>query len=166
MALRLLSFRAVAKGEYMNNDKVISTLNGLIETCKDGEEGFRTAAEGLTDPQTRSEFQSYSRDRGQMAHELQAEVRRLGGDPDKAGSMSGAIHRGWINIKSVVTGKDDGSIISEAERGEDAAKKAYDHAISSGLSGAALALVQQQRARVHSTHDRVRALEKATTPSR
>jgi uncharacterized protein (TIGR02284 family) len=65
----------------------------------------------------------------------------------------------------VVTGKDDGSIISEAERGEDAAKKAYDDAIS-GLSGTALALVQQQRARVHSTHDRVRALEKATTPSR
>jgi hypothetical protein len=31
MALRLLSFRAVAKGEYMNSDKVISTLNGLIE---------------------------------------------------------------------------------------------------------------------------------------
>ena len=30
----------------MNNDKAISTLNNLIETCKDGEQGFRTAAEG------------------------------------------------------------------------------------------------------------------------
>ena len=30
------------------NEKVIATLNGLIETCKNGEEGFRTAAEGVS----------------------------------------------------------------------------------------------------------------------
>lgn len=150
----------------MNNDNAISTLNGLIETCKDGEQGFRTAAEGLTDPQTKSEFQTYSRDRAQMARELQDEVRRLGGDPDTSGSASGALHRGWINIKSVVTGKDDASIIAEAERGEDAAKKAYDDALRGELSGTALTLVQQQRSRVHSTHDRVRTLEKATSPAR
>ena len=29
----------------MSNDKTITTLNNLIETCKDGENGFRTAAE-------------------------------------------------------------------------------------------------------------------------
>ena len=29
----------------MNNDKAISVLNNLIETCKDGEYGFKTAAE-------------------------------------------------------------------------------------------------------------------------
>jgi uncharacterized protein (TIGR02284 family) len=164
MALRLL--RSALEGEDMDNDTLISTLNGLIETCKDGEQGFRTAAEGLTDPQTKSEFQNYSRDRGQMARELQDEVRRLGGDPDKSGSMSGAMHRGWINIKSVVTGKDDASIIAEAERGEDVAKKVYDDALRAGLSGTALTIVQQQRARVQATHDRVRALEKATSPSR
>ena len=31
----------------MSNDKTIATLNNLIETCKDGELGFKTAAEGL-----------------------------------------------------------------------------------------------------------------------
>ena len=150
----------------MNNDKAISTLNGLIETCKDGEQGFRQAADGLTDPLTKSQFQNYSRDRALMAKELQEEVRRLGGDPDTSGSTTGAIHRGWINIKSVVTGKDDASIIAEAERGEDAAKRAYDDALRAELPGTALTLVQQQRARVQATHDRVRALEKATSPAR
>jgi len=147
----------------MDNDKAISTLNGLIETCKDGERGFSTAADGLTDPQTKSSFLTYSRERAQMAHELQGEVRRLGGDPDKSGSMTGSLHRGWINIKSVVSGKDDGSIIAEAERGEDAAKKAYEEALRAGLTGTTLALVQQQSARVHATHDSVRVLEKATS---
>jgi len=147
----------------MDNNKAISMLNGLIETCKDGERGFSTAAEGLTDPQTKSSFLTYSRERAQMAHELQGEVRRLGGDPDKSGSMTGSLHRGWINIKSVVSGKDDGSIVAEAERGEDAAKKAYEEALRAGLTGTTLALVQQQSARVHATHDSVRVLEKATS---
>src|SRR5919108_547461 len=105
----------------MDTDKVVSILNGLIATCKDGEEGFRTAAEGLKDPGTKSLFLQFSRERGEMARELEAEVRRLGRDPDESGSMSGAIHRGWMNIKSAITGKNDSSIISEAERGEDVA---------------------------------------------
>jgi len=146
----------------MDNDKVISVLNGLIETCKDGEVGFKTAADGLSDSQTKLLFQQFSQQRAQMSRELQSEVRRLGGDPEKSGSMSGAAHRGWINIKSAVTGKDDGSIISEAERGEDVAKRVYDEALKESLPLQTLALVREQSSKVHNAHDRVRALERAT----
>ena len=34
----------------MATDKVISTLNDLIQTCRNGEEGFREAAEHDEDP--------------------------------------------------------------------------------------------------------------------
>jgi uncharacterized protein (TIGR02284 family) len=146
----------------MQNDKVISILNGLIETCKDGEQGFKSAAEGLQDPQIKWMFQQYSRQRDEMARELQNEVRRLGGDPETSGSVAAAAHRGWINIKSVVTGKDDASIIAEAERGEDAAKKMYDEALAEPLSTATMALLREQSMKVHDAHDRVRALERAT----
>ena len=105
----------------MNHDKAISVLNNLIETTKDGEKGFKTAAEGLTAPDIKHRFLQYSRERAQMTTELQAEVRRLGGDPERSGSMAGALHRGWLDIKSVVTGKDDHAILAEAERGEDVA---------------------------------------------
>lgn len=144
----------------MSNEKAVSTLNNLIETCKDGEEGFRKAAEGLKDPQVKTQFLAYSRQREQMVRELQQEVRRLGGDPEKSGSVSGSIHRGWMNIKSAVTGKDDSAIIAEAERGEDVAKAAYEKAVEEELPPATRALVQQQAAMVHEAHDRVRALEK------
>jgi uncharacterized protein (TIGR02284 family) len=147
----------------MDRDKVISTLNGLIETLKDGEQGFKTAAEGLQDPEVKTLFQQYSRQRSDMARQLQSEVRRLGGDPEKSGSVAGAAHRGWINIKSVVTGKDDGSIIAEAERGEDSAKKMYEEALLEPLDPVTLALVREQSMKVHDAHDRVRVLEKATT---
>jgi uncharacterized protein (TIGR02284 family) len=144
----------------MDNDKAVSTLNNLIETLKDGEQGFRTAADGLKDPQTKSLFQQYSRERGQMAQELQSEVRRLGGDPETSGSVSGSAHRGWMNMKSAITGKDDASIIAEAERGEDVAKKAYEEASRADLPPTARPIVQQQAMRVREAHDRVRALER------
>ena len=147
----------------MDNTKVISTLNSLIETLKDGEEGFRTAAEGLTDPQAKAVFQQYSRERAQMAQELQAEVRTLGGDPEQAGSMSGSVHRGWINIKSVVTGKNDASIIAEAERGEDIAKNAYAEAIKTALPASVSAVISRQAVKVREAHDRVRSMERAVT---
>jgi uncharacterized protein (TIGR02284 family) len=141
------------------DNKVISTLNGLIAICKDGQEGFKTAAEGLHAPNIRSLFLEYSTQRARFASELQDEVRRLGGDPEQSGSTSGAMHRSWINIKSLATGKDEAAIISEAERGEDAAKKAYEEALDTGLPANVDAIVRRQFAEVKQAHDRVRALE-------
>ena len=144
----------------MDNDKAIATLNDLIETCKDGEEGFRTAAEGITDPQVKALFNEYSRQRAQMSRELQDEVRRLGGSPEKSGSVSASLHRGWINIKSAVTGKDPQAIIAEAERGEDVAKAAFESALKQPLPASVQTLVQRQASQVRAAHDRVRAMEK------
>ena len=142
----------------MQNDNAISVLNNLIETCKDGELGFKTAADGLKNPEVKAAFLDYSRERAAMARELQAEVRRLGGDPEKSGSMSGSMHRGWVDIKSAVTGRDDHSILAEAERGEDVAKGAYEKALTETLPGTAQTVVQQQAAKVRQAHDHVRDL--------
>ena len=142
----------------MQNDKAISVLNNLIETCKDGELGFKTAAEGLKAPDIKAKFLEYSRQRNEMVRELQAEVRRLGGDPEKSGSVSGSLHRGWLDIKSAITGKDDHAIVAEAERGEDVAKSTFESALKETLPASALTLVQQQAAKVRQTHDRVREI--------
>ncbi len=147
----------------MDDQTAISTLNNLIETCKDGEQGFRTAAESLKDQQAKSLFLQYSEQRAQMARELQQEVRVLGGDPEKAGSVAGSAHRGWMNIKSAITGGNDASIIAEAERGEDVAKKAYEDALNQGLPPTTLAIVRHQATQIREAHDRVRAMEKAGT---
>jgi uncharacterized protein (TIGR02284 family) len=142
----------------MQNDKAISVLNGLIETCRDGEQGFKTAAEAVKDASLKSKFLEYSRQRAQMSSELQAEVRRLGGDPEKSGSVSGALHRGWFDIKSAITGKDDHAILTEAERGEDVAKTTFEQALTETLPVSAQTLVQQQSAKVRQAHDAVRDL--------
>ena len=140
------------------DNKAISVLNNLIETCRDGEKGFQTAAEGLKSTEIKTVFLDYSRQRAQMVRELQDEVRRLGGDPEKSGSVAGSLHRGWMDIKSAVTGRDEGSILAEAERGEDVAKGVYEDALQEALPSTTLALIQQQANKVRQAHDRVRDL--------
>ena len=142
-------------------DKVVATLNDLIETCKNGEEGFRTAAEGISDPAVKTAFAKFARERWGMARELQDEVQGLGGTPETSGTVGGAVHRGWMNIKAVVTGKDDQKIIAEAERGEDVAKAAYEAALKEPLPAQVRALVERQAALVRAAHDKVRAMEKS-----
>jgi uncharacterized protein (TIGR02284 family) len=142
----------------MTNDDVISTLNGLIETCKDGQDGFKVAAEGVERSDLKSTFYDLGQQRAQFAGELQSLVREMGGDPETTGSISASLHRGWINIKSAVTGKDEAAILNEAERGEDAAKKAYNDALAQDLPANVNTVVQTQTQAVIAGHDRIKNL--------
>lgn len=145
-----------------SNDEVISTLNGLIETCRDGQNGFKAAAEGVENSDLKSLFYTYSQQRAQFVGQLQDEVRRLGGDPEQTGSVAASLHRGWIDIKSAVTGGDDASIITECERGEDSAVKTYSDALGKDLPAGVRPVVERQFAAVREAHDHVRALERAS----
>jgi len=144
-----------------SNDDVISTLNGLIETCKDGQNGFKEAAEGVERSDLKSLFYEFSQQRSQFAGELQSLVQTLGGDPENSGSIAAALHRGWINIKSAVTGKDEAAILNECERGEDSAKNAYKNAMEEALPANIMETVQTQYVAVQAAHDRVKALRDA-----
>jgi uncharacterized protein (TIGR02284 family) len=140
------------------NDDAISTLNGLLETCRDGENGFRTAADGCDDANLRRLFESYSQQRAEFATDLRREVQRLGGDPADHGHVAAAAHRGWMNIKAAVTGKDEHAILNECERGEDVAVAAYRRALESNLPGDLRMLVERQYLQVKEAHDHVRSL--------
>lgn len=145
-----------------DNDNVISTLNNLIETCKDGQEGFRQASEGVKNSELKTLFLTYSQQRAQFAGELQNEVRQLGGDPETSSSTAGALHRGWINIKSAITGADESAIISECERGEDSAVSNYTDALKGEVPANLRDIIERQFAQVKEAHDRIRALERAS----
>src|SRR6266705_928698 len=135
---------------------VISTINNLIETLKDVQEGFKQAAESVKSPQLKSLFNEYSEQRSRFATELQSQARSLGEPkPETSSTAAGALHRGWINLKSAVTSGDDHAILAECERGEDSAVKEYEKAMNDDLSTSLRDLVYSQYSEVKSAHYRI-----------
>jgi uncharacterized protein (TIGR02284 family) len=140
--------------------EVISTLNGLIETCRDGQEGFRTAAEGVRGAELRELFHGYARQRAGFAGELQDEVRRLGGDPEKTGSLVASLHRGWMGLRAALEGDDDRAVVSECGRGEGVALETYRSALGTDMPANVRATVERQFAEIKEAHNLLGNLER------
>ena len=83
----------------MDHHDVIATLNDLLEISRDGEQGFRTCAEGVESPNLEALFEVAGRRCAEGAAELEAQVRSLGGEPAKGDPLSGSMHRASTNIK-------------------------------------------------------------------
>lgn len=146
------------KDDPMDNDDVIDTLNELIETCKDGEQGFRECAEHTASPELRTVFEQRAQDCEKGARELQTCIVKLGGKPDEHGSATGSLHRGWVALRGKLAGHSDQAMLDECERGEDAAKSRYRKALDDGLPADVRQLVEQQYQGVLRHHEQVRAL--------
>lgn len=144
-----------------STEQAVSTLNGLIETCRDGQEGFKTAAEGVNNGELKELFYSYSQQRASFASELQDEVRRLGGEPDTTGSVTASLHRGWMDLKAAVTGGDEAAVLAECERGEDAAMSSYRAAFNVDLPASCRQIVERQFVEIKEAHNHIRNLDRA-----
>ncbi len=71
----------------MTPDQVVSTVNSLIEMNRDGQQGYQEAAEKIEAPQIKEFCLEQSRVRGQFVAELQPQVRTLGSELEKTGSV-------------------------------------------------------------------------------
>jgi uncharacterized protein (TIGR02284 family) len=146
-----------------NQDKMI---DDLIETLKDGQEGFKQAAETVKDPQLKAVFEEYSRQRARFAVELRSKAQSPDErDSEMSGSAAGALHRGWINLKSALTRGDDHSILAECERGEDSAVEEFRKALNNGLTAPVQEMVSRQYVQIKDAHDRVKNLRDPTKKS-
>ena len=142
----------------MDRDDVISTLNNLIATSRDGEEGFRNCADNVKNPTLKVFFEQKAERCREGAVQLQQIVREMGGDPDIGGSILGAMHRFWVDIRGTISSMDDHAILDECERGEDSAKRAYEDALNEDLPGDVRRVIENQYREVKTNHDRVKEL--------
>ncbi|SCX39921.1 PA2169 family four-helix-bundle protein [Nitrosospira sp. Nsp1] len=142
----------------MDNHKIVSVLNDLIEISRDGANGFRTCAEDTHDAALQSYFENRAQSCAQAVNKLSTEVRRYGGDPDTGGTVTGTLHRAWVDLKTSLTSNDNLAVLEECERGEAAAVVAYENALREELPGNLRALLDQQYEGAKRNHDRVRQL--------
>ncbi len=136
----------------------------LIQTCKDGQEGFAKAADkvakdGRDDLATR--FREFSNQRADFAAELEQLALGYGEDDSKSGSVAAALHRGWMSAKDAISGSDPAGVLDAAEQGEDHAKSEYSKALEQDISESLRAVIQRQYSAVQAAHDAVRDLRDA-----
>jgi uncharacterized protein (TIGR02284 family) len=138
-----------------------TTLNTLISTLIDSVTGFEDAAANIEGSSRLQQlFRERASERRKVVEDLRAEVSRLGGNPEDDGSFLGKAHQRFLDLKSVVTGRDEQAIINEVERGEDYLKEKFETALSAGsLSGESRAVVERAYQSVRSGHDQVSALK-------
>lgn len=138
----------------------IRTLNSLIATTLDSIDGYANAASDSESGRFSQIFNARAAERRQVVTQLQAEVVRLGGNPEDDGTALAGAHRAFMNLKAAVTGKDDKAIINEVERGEDHIKAKFEEALGdTELSQQTKAAIDQAYVSVRSGHDQMRDLK-------
>lgn len=142
----------------MDNEALIATLNDLIQTCNDGEEGFRACAEERIEQHFKVPFLDRAIDCATAARTLQALVREHGGEPEVNGAINASLRHRWIDIEQAVRGKSDREVLEECEHGEDVALLSFRNALGMGLPAAIRAIVEVQYQGVLRNHALVRLL--------
>ncbi|QCR21781.1 PA2169 family four-helix-bundle protein [Pontibacter sp. SGAir0037] len=143
------------------NKEVYSTVHHLIERCKDGAKGFKTASEDIEDRNLKDLFKKYAVQRDSMITELQDQLHKFGKLDNEAGTLEGTAHRAWIDLKSALTSRDKKRVLEECERGEDYALKAYREALEKDLPGELKPIIEHQYHDVKNAHDHIRSLRDA-----
>jgi uncharacterized protein (TIGR02284 family) len=134
----------------------LDLVKDLIETCRDGQNGYLHAASQVENPELKTFFDEQSLERGRFAVELEEASKRLGEvEASDTGTVAGVVHRAWFELKGDLGGGDH-SILVSVEQGEDRAKKAYEDAMKASLPESLLALIGEQYTRVKANHDKVR----------
>ena len=141
-----------------DNDEVVDTLNELLESCRDGEYGFNTSAEHAKSAEIKTMLMRHAGECREAGLELQTLIRQLGGESDSGGTVSGALHRGWVSVRGMLSGYSDLAMLEECERGEDAAVARYRKALKENLPSSIRTVVERQAQGAQRNHDQVKVM--------
>lgn len=138
--------------------ETIDALQDLVQTNIDARDGFRFAANEIENAAISAAFEHFANQRQEQADELASFVECNGEEARREGSYSAAVHRTWMNVRELLSGNDTNAILSEAERGEDYIKEAYETTLRSTAGSAVNDVLTRQYAQVKAAHDRVKML--------
>jgi uncharacterized protein (TIGR02284 family) len=138
------------------NSELEKVLKSVINSLEDGQKGMAEIGEHLKNDTLKRYFLAESLKRANFRGELENELHRHGvADVHETGTVAGALHRTWADVKSKLGGGDH-TLLETAEQGEDEAKKAYKDALDQELPLPIRQLLVEQQAHIISSHDYVR----------
>ena len=136
----------------MANETITRAFADILNLNRTSVKGYQEAAEEVKSPELKSQLSQYSQQRAGFVSTLEGYAKQYGIDAKEettiesvATDAAAAVHRGWINIKSAITGQDDAAVLEAAETGEATALKAYETALSANdIPSGAKTVLQQQ----------------------
>jgi len=151
-----------ASSSQADPDKaLVEILNGLIQVCREGYDGYMRAADGITSSAYKTMFAEYAHQRSRFASQLANLVIDHEGDPDDDGQAMKMFSHGWMGIEPAVMGGDYGAIFAECEHSEDVARVAYERVLEKAIPKDVATIVNQQYEQIVEAHNRIHNLLEA-----
>lgn len=145
----------------MEQAALVSTLSELLDTVEDGHAGYQVAAQGIRELKIRQALGQIALERKQLGEELREEIARRGVPARTHGTVAGALHRGWIQMKELGRAS-AATILEECGRGEAASIKLYKQALAKDLPPEVRKVVALHLDRITAARERVMELRRST----
>lgn len=140
--------------------EVVNNLQDLLEKNYDAEKGFTKAMKDAKNQNLKHFLMKQAAQRDRFATELTQELRNLNEEPRESGSITGDLHRTWIDIKSTVVGNEDEAVLEECIRGEKASAEEYEDKLNKFTFPTQISnILQKQSKEIHQTLSQVKRLE-------
>lgn len=149
--------------------RAIRMLGDLIRVCRDGEDGYRAAADRCQTEAHRDFFTDRSHQRAGFVSALQTLQRRHGEDHAvESGSLGGTLHRAWLEIRDTMTSAGDEEILDEMLRADCSAVQTYRDILDDypvGLYPADASVIAFHLREIGRARDGLLACKNASTPA-
>jgi len=128
----------------MSKDEQVT--KDILETLEDGKDGFTKGAEKLDglDAASAGRFRELAAQRSSFADELQEMAKSYGDDPDRSGSITATLHRGWMSLKDALSKDSVDAIVETAQQGDDHAIGEYEKALDDDVSAGLRTVLERQ----------------------
>lgn len=150
-----------------SSEEAARLVRTLAALCRDSESGYRRAYEDTRDRNLRVEFGNLVDEREDMAEALARCLEELGQSPVQGGTVAGAAHRIFLDLRAALSQRDREAVLREIVRGESAFEAAFDAALKAELPAGVRGILRHQHRLVRRSRDRFRSMlpEPSETPS-
>lgn len=135
-------------------------VSALLKIAVDAQSGYATAAQDAKNKEHKNALHQYAQQRQTHAAELDQLLRASGHAAGKMGTVAGAFHQGWINLRAMLT-QGDRAILQECIRADELALAAYHDFMHRTSNYALVQMLQRQVTGIRAAHDQLVALTTA-----
>lgn len=144
------------------HDETVNHLQDLLVKNYDAEKGFKQSMEKVENQPLKNFMQKQAAQHSRFANEITKELRNLNEEPRDTSSLTGDMHRTWVDIKTAFTSDSnkDETVLAECLKGEKASFEEYEekmknHHFPNQISN----VLHRQANEIHQTVNQVKRLE-------